>query len=201
MIVGVVSVAAALTLLPAMLSLIGDRVNSLPLPVVGKNLGRSDAAEARIWTAVTRRVMRRPAVSLALAGGVMALAAAPALGLHIGQSGVTTLPGNLPSKQGYLAVQRYFPGQSQDPVEIVAAGGAGTARADLAKLDAAPPPTRASGPASSRPRPTARSSPDRSHPRQRRLQPGRGGRGCRTSRRTPPQAPSSDKPVTVARRL
>ena len=137
-IVGVVSVAAALTLLPAMLSLIGDRVNSLPLPVVGKNLGRSDAAEARIWTAVTRRVMRRPAVSLALAGGVMVLAAVPVLGLHIGQSGVTTLPGNLPSKQGYLAVQRYFPGQSQDPVEIVAAGGAGTARADLAKLEAAP---------------------------------------------------------------
>ena len=42
-IVGVVSVAAALTLLPAMLSLIGDRVNSLPLPIVGKNLGRPDA--------------------------------------------------------------------------------------------------------------------------------------------------------------
>jgi RND superfamily putative drug exporter len=135
-IVGVVSVAAALTLLPAMLSLIGDRVNALPLPVVGKNLGRSDAGESRIWTAVTATVMRRPAVSLALAGGVMVLAAVPVLGLHIGQSGVATLPGNLPSKQGYLAVQRYFPGQSQDPVEIVAVGGGGAARADLAKLDA-----------------------------------------------------------------
>jgi len=80
--------------------------------------------------------MRRPAVSLALAGGFMVLAAVPVLGLHIGQSGVTTLPGNLPSKQGYLAVQRYFPGQSQNPVEIVSAGGTGTARADLAKLEA-----------------------------------------------------------------
>jgi putative drug exporter of the RND superfamily len=135
-IVGVVSVAVALTLLPAMLSLLGDRVNSLPLPVAGKNLGRSDAAEARIWIAVTRRVMRRPAVSLALAGGFMVLVAVPVLGLHIGQSGVTTLPGNLPSRQGYLAVQRYFPGQSQDPVEIVSAGGTGAARADLAKLEA-----------------------------------------------------------------
>ena len=96
-----------------MLSLIGDRVNSLRLPIVGKNLGRSDAAEARIWTAVTGRVMRRPAVSLALAGGFMVLAAVPVLGLHIGQSGVTALPGNLPSKQGYLAVQRYFPGQAR----------------------------------------------------------------------------------------
>jgi hypothetical protein len=58
----------------------------------------------------------------------MVLAAVPVLGLHIGQSGVTTLPGNLPSKQGYLAVQRYFPGQSQDPAEIVSVGGTGTAR-------------------------------------------------------------------------
>ena len=72
-IVGVVSVAAALTLLPAMLSLVGDRVNSLPLPIVGKNLGRSGAAGARIWTAVTATVMRRPAVSLVLAGGFMVL--------------------------------------------------------------------------------------------------------------------------------
>ena len=135
-IVGVVSVAAALTLLPAVLSLIGDRVNSLPLPIVGKNLGHSNAAGAGIWTAVTGRVMRRPAVSLALAGGFMILAAVPVLGLHIGQSGVSTLPGNLPSKQGYLAVQRYFPGQSQDPVEIVSVGGTGMARADLSKLEA-----------------------------------------------------------------
>jgi RND superfamily putative drug exporter len=135
-IIGVVSVAVALTLLPAMLSLIGDRVNSLRLPIVGRNLGRPDAAEARIWRAVTGRVMRRPAVSLVLAGGLMVLAAVPVLGLHIGQSGVTTLPANLPSKQGYLAVQRYFPGQSQDPVEIVSVGGTGTARADLAKLEA-----------------------------------------------------------------
>jgi uncharacterized membrane protein YdfJ with MMPL/SSD domain len=135
-IVGVVSVAVALTLLPAVLSLTGDRVNSLPLPVAGKNLGRSGAAGTRIWTGVTARVTRRPAVSLALAAGVMVLAAVPVLGLHIGQSGVTTLPGNLPSRQGYLAVQRYFPGHSQDPAEIVSAGGTGTARADLARLDA-----------------------------------------------------------------
>jgi putative drug exporter of the RND superfamily len=51
-IVGVVSAAAALTLLPAMLSLIGDRVNSLSLPIAGSNPGRSDAAGTRIWTAV-----------------------------------------------------------------------------------------------------------------------------------------------------
>lgn len=106
-IVGVVSVAAALTLLPAMLSIIGDRVNSLRLPIVGKHLGSSTAAEARIWTAFITAVPRRPAVSLILVGGIMVLAAAPVFGLHIGQSGVSSLPDNVPSKQGYLAMERY----------------------------------------------------------------------------------------------
>ena len=67
---GAMTGATALTLLSAMLSLIGDRVNSLPLPVVGKNLGRSDAAEARIWLELARPAQLVPAP---LAG----LAAAP----------------------------------------------------------------------------------------------------------------------------
>ena len=81
-------------------------------------------------------MLRRPVVSLVLAGGVMLLAAAPVLGLHIGQSGVSTLPNSLPSKQGYVAVQRLFPNQNPYPVEIVVDGGSATDRADLAKLQA-----------------------------------------------------------------
>ena len=133
-IVGVVSVIAALTLLPAMLSLIGDRVNSLRLPFVGKHLGEAGTTESPFWRGVIQRVMRRPAICLVLAGGLMLLAAVPVLGLHIGQSGVATLPNSLPSKQGYLAVQRNFPTQDPYPVEIVAVGGTSTVHADLSKL-------------------------------------------------------------------
>ncbi len=133
-IVGAVSVAAALTLLPAILAIMGDRINAGRLPVVGRNLGHTGAGEARIWRSVIGRVMRRPATSLTLAAGFMALLAVPVLGLHIGQSGVATLPGALPSKQGYLAVQHYFRGQDPNPVEIVAAGDRPAVRADLAKL-------------------------------------------------------------------
>jgi len=137
-IVGVVSVAAALTLLPAMLSLIGDRINALRIPLVGSSLGRADAAEGRMWRPVIAKVMRRPLASLVIAGGLMVLAAVPVLGLHIGQSGVATLPDTLPSKQGYLAVAKYFPSQDPYPVEIVTAGGSPAAdRADLARLQAA----------------------------------------------------------------
>jgi putative drug exporter of the RND superfamily len=134
-IVGVVSVVAALTLLPAVLSVMGDQVNALRLPIVGKNIGRGDAAEGRIWRTLIGRVIRHPGISLTLAAGLMALLAVPVLGLHIGQSGVATLPDSLPSKQGYAAVERYFPGQNPNPVEIVAVGKAPTAHADLAKLE------------------------------------------------------------------
>jgi putative drug exporter of the RND superfamily len=136
-IVGVVSVAAALTLLPAMLSLIGDRINALRIPLVGADLGRADAGEGRMWRPVIATVMRRPVTSLVVAGGLMVLAAVPVLGLHIGQSGVATLPGTLPSKQGYLAVAKYFPRQDPYPVEIVTAGSSPADRRDLAKLQAA----------------------------------------------------------------
>ena len=134
-IVGVVSVAAALTLLPAMLSLLGDHLNSLRIPLVGRHLGHPGTGEARIWRAVIAKVMRRPLPSLVIAAGLMIVAATPVLGLHIGQSGVATLPNNLPSKQGYLALAQHFPDQNPYPVEIVTAGGTPTDRTDLTRLE------------------------------------------------------------------
>src|SRR5207253_3500174 len=86
--VGVTSVFAALTLLPALLGLLGDRVNALRIPFVSGG----GAAESRFWTRIVRAVLRRPAISLALAAGAMILLALPVLGLHIGASGVSTLP-------------------------------------------------------------------------------------------------------------
>ena len=135
-IVGIVSVAAALTLLPAMLQVLGDRVNSLRLPIVGKRLGNTGSGESRIWRTFIEAVLRRRVVMLTLAVGLMVVVAVPLLGIHVGQSGVATLPNNLPSKQGYLAVQRYFPKQDPYPVEVVADGGDASAHGDLSRLEA-----------------------------------------------------------------
>lgn len=134
-IVGVVSVAAALTLLPALLSLLGDRVNALPVPFLGRNIGRADAIEGRFWRAIVEMVLRRPVVSLSLGAGLMLAAAVPTLGLHIGESGVSTLPASMPSYRGYVALERSFPAQNPYPVEIVTRGGA-AARHGLARLEA-----------------------------------------------------------------
>ena len=147
-IVGVVSVAAALTLLPAMLHLLGDRVNSLRLPIVGKRLGSTDSGESRIWRTFIEGVLRHRVVMLTLTVGVLVALAVPLLGLHIGQSGVATLPNNLPSKEGYVAVQRYFPNQDPYPVEIVADGGdARTARGTCRSSKRSSPAIPGSGPA------------------------------------------------------
>jgi uncharacterized membrane protein YdfJ with MMPL/SSD domain len=133
-IVGVVSVVAALTLLPALLSMFGDRVNALRVPVVGRNLGRADAIEGRFWRRIVESVLRRPALSLAVSVAAMLAAAVPLLGLHIGASGVSTLPDSMPSKQGYLALQRAFPAESPYPALIVAVGGGSSVHSDLVTL-------------------------------------------------------------------
>ena len=124
--VGVVSVLAAATLLPALLGLLGDRVNALRIPVVGR-AAEGAGAEGRFWSAVVRRVLRRPGLSLAVAAAVLVAAAAPILGMHVGTSGVTTLPDRFPSKRGFLALQRDFPEMTTDPAQIVVARGASEA--------------------------------------------------------------------------
>jgi uncharacterized membrane protein YdfJ with MMPL/SSD domain len=134
--VGIVSVAAALTLLPALLSSMGDRVNSLRIPVFGRSLDRVGVAEGRLWHRIVSAVLRRPALSLAVSVGAMLALAAPIVGLHIGANGVSTLPSSLPSKQGFVLLQRAFPVQNPAPVRIVAVGGApGRVRDGLVRLN------------------------------------------------------------------
>ena len=64
--VGIVSVIAALTLLPAVLALLGDRVNALRIPFFGRAAEHA-GREGRFWGAIVDRVMRRPVASLVLA--------------------------------------------------------------------------------------------------------------------------------------
>src|SRR6202011_1716654 len=112
--VAIVSVLAALTLLPALLGLLGDRVNSLRLPIVGRNAERA-SQESRVWGSIIRGVMRRPATSLVLAAALLLAASVPVLDLRIGHNGVSTLPDRFVAKRGLLALQRWFPSGRNDP--------------------------------------------------------------------------------------
>jgi RND superfamily putative drug exporter len=118
-IVGLVTMAAAITLLPALMSLLGDRVNALRLPLVG----RDHAAESPFWTKAVGAVVRRPAAALTAGVLILLAAAFPVLGLRTGTSGVNSLPDDTFAKAGALALERSFPGTSTtDPAQVVISG-------------------------------------------------------------------------------
>jgi uncharacterized membrane protein YdfJ with MMPL/SSD domain len=119
--VGIVSVIAALTLLPAVLALLGDRVNALRVPFFGRAAEQA-GREGRFWGAIVERVMRRPVASLVLAAGLLLALAVPVLALDTGTSGAATLPDRFQSKQGYLLLREEFPKQSTEPVDIAVVG-------------------------------------------------------------------------------
>ena len=121
-IVGVVTMAAAITLLPALLSLLGDRVNALRLPIVG----RDHPAESPFWTRAVSAVVRRPATFLAAGVFVLLAAALPVLGLHTGTAGVNSLPDDTYAKGGALALEKSFPGSATDPAQVVVSGDIGS---------------------------------------------------------------------------
>jgi uncharacterized membrane protein YdfJ with MMPL/SSD domain len=122
--VGIVSVVASVTLLPALLGLLGDSVDRLRIPLIGRRSLEAANPEGRFWGAIVHAVLRRPGLSLALALAVLLAAAYPLLGMHVGTSGVTAIPDRLESRQGYAALQRDFAGATTSPVEIVVAKGA-----------------------------------------------------------------------------
>src|ERR687897_2191756 len=120
--VGITSVLAALTLLPAVLSLLGDRVNSLRIPIIGRGAERGTGAEGRFWGAIVRGVMRRPVVSLVLSVAVLLALASALLAFQTGEAGIRTMPDRFPSKQGFIALEREFGVGTTDNVQVVVDG-------------------------------------------------------------------------------
>jgi uncharacterized membrane protein YdfJ with MMPL/SSD domain len=134
--VGLTSVLAALTLLPAVLSLLGDRVNALRIPLVGRGSERGSGAEGRFWGAIVRAVMRRPVVSVALSTALLLALSLAVLDYRTGEAGIRTLPDRFPSKQGFNALEREFGVGTTDSVLVVVDGDvtAGTTRSGIERL-------------------------------------------------------------------
>jgi uncharacterized membrane protein YdfJ with MMPL/SSD domain len=122
--VGTVSVIASATLLPALLGLLGDRIDRLRIPLIGRRSLEAANPEGRCWGAVVHLVLRRPALFVGLSVALLLAAASPIFGMHIGTSGPTLLPTRFEARQGFAALQREFPGATANPVEIVVAKGA-----------------------------------------------------------------------------
>lgn len=117
--VGLTAVAAALTLLPALLRLLGDRVDALPLPVIGRRIAASTGSDSGLWRRIVGTVLRRPVLWGAAVVALLIVCAVPVADLHTGASGVGVLPDRMPSRQGYDVLHRDFPDASTSPAQIV----------------------------------------------------------------------------------
>ena len=111
-----VAVLGSLTVLPALLSRLGDNVDRLRIPFVGRD--RRDDGEGRIWGAIVDRVLRRPALSAALAAGVLVALALPALQLSLAPQGAESFPKSLTVMKTYHRMQQAFPGTAL-PANVV----------------------------------------------------------------------------------
>src|SRR5436309_1497824 len=110
MIVVAIAVLGSLTVLPATLAALGDKVERLRIPFLHKR--SHSESSGRVWSAILDRVLRRPLISAVLAGGLLLALAAPALHMHIASPGFDTLPQNLSSVKTYNKLQKAFPGDA-----------------------------------------------------------------------------------------
>jgi RND superfamily putative drug exporter len=117
MIVVAVAMIGSLTVLPAVLSKLGDRVEKGRIPLLGRL--RRQAGENRVWSAVLTPVLRHPAVAAIFAAGLLAALAVPTLQLHTAQSGLQSLPRSAPTVETLDRIQAAYPGQSSPALVAV----------------------------------------------------------------------------------
>ncbi|HEY7731512.1 MAG TPA: MMPL family transporter, partial [Gaiellaceae bacterium] len=113
-----IAVLGSLTVLPALLSWLGDRVNKARVPFLHR---RQRPEGGRFWSWILDRVLRRPLLSAVLATGVLIALALPALGMKTVVPGAEALPQDLPAVQTYNKLQQAFPGESDPAVVVVKA--------------------------------------------------------------------------------
>jgi RND superfamily putative drug exporter len=113
-----VAMVGSVTVLPALLSLLGARVEKGRIPFLGRRR-RNGNGESRFWTAVLKGVLAKPLAFVVVATGALLAIAAPAVGMKTQQLTLDQEFGDsLPIVQTYSRLNEAFPGGS-DPAEVV----------------------------------------------------------------------------------
>ena len=114
-----VAMLGSVTVLPAMLSFLSRKgwVEKGRVPWVAKRRHKT-RGESRVWGAILDRVLKRPLVSVVVAGGLLAALTIPAFSMHTVNPGITGLPRDLDVMQAYDRIDAAFPGDGV-PAEVV----------------------------------------------------------------------------------
>ena len=114
-----VAVIGSLTVLPALLSKLGDRVEKGRLPLIGRIKNR--VGEAGIWSRILDRVLRRPLLSALVAASVLVALALPAIGMQTSLGGIEDTSRDIPVMKTYDRIQAAFPSEGSMEVVVVKA--------------------------------------------------------------------------------
>jgi putative drug exporter of the RND superfamily len=136
MIVVASTMVGSITVLPALLGKLGDRVDRsvIASSIAWASRGRVRSSslrllprlkrhdgESRFWNAVLRPVLRFPALAAASSAALLIVLALPVFGLHTKLLSFTDLPQSLSIVRTYEHVQKAFPGSSTPAVVVVKA--------------------------------------------------------------------------------
>jgi RND superfamily putative drug exporter len=128
-VVVVAAISASLTLLPALLRLLGDRVNIGRVRIPGR---KQSAESGRFWNWAVRGVMRRPALMLIASVALLLAAAAPYLRVELGFSGAETLSQDTEPGQAFAILREEFSSGLLAPFQVVIEGQPGTESVEAA---------------------------------------------------------------------
>jgi RND superfamily putative drug exporter len=122
-----IAVIGSLTVLPAVLALLGDRVDRGRVPglrrLQERRARREVIAGRRLgfWAGLARAVTKRPVASLVISASILGALAVPLTTMHTAGLSVTDLPPNLPVSRAIKSIEHHFPGAPQD-AELVVQG-------------------------------------------------------------------------------
>ncbi len=119
MMVVAVAMIGSLTVLPALLSRLGDKVEKGRLPFIGRL--RRERGENRFWSAVLTPALKRPAMSAVAAAAVLLVLAFPVLHMHTAETGLDSLPKGIPTVSTIQHLQKAFPGNVAPAVVAIKA--------------------------------------------------------------------------------
>jgi uncharacterized membrane protein YdfJ with MMPL/SSD domain len=114
-----VAMFGSLTVLPALMTKLGDRIDRGRIPWLGRRLERRRVGgESRVWAAIVRPALARPLATVVLAAGFLVLLAVPAFHLKTASPGVSDLPRNLAVIKTYDRIEQAY-GANPVPAQVV----------------------------------------------------------------------------------
>ncbi len=107
MLVVAIAVAGSVTVLPALMAVLGDSVERGRIPFLSRPRGQG---RSRAWDWIISRVVARPVVAVVVSAGFLLALAMPALSMRTVDPGMVGMPPGLPIMQTYARIQQAFPG-------------------------------------------------------------------------------------------